>query len=181
MFDPRLIELAGEIIRGCQAARRQVTTAESCTGGLVAACLTEVPGASMVIERGFVTYGNRAKQDLLGVSADLLEARGAVCEEVARAMAEGALSRADADFAIAITGIAGPGGGSRTRPVGLVHMAAAGRGAPTHHRRHVFGGDRSAIRLASVEAALTLLRDCVDQAGSDEDSERTLDGRDCGP
>ncbi len=181
MFEPRLIDLAGEVVRRCQSARCQLTVAESCTGGLIAACLTEVPGASDVLDRAFVTYGNRAKHELLGVSGDLLRSRGAVCEEVARAMAEGALSRADARFSVAVTGIAGPGGGSPTRPVGLVHMATACRGGPTRHGRHVFGGDRTTIRLASVEAALALLLECVGQTGSDEDSDRTSEGRDCGP
>lgn len=165
MFDARLIDLAGEVIRRCQDARCQVTVAESCTGGLIAACLTEVPGASTVLDRTYVTYGNRAKHDLLGVSADLLKARGAVCEEVARAMAEGALERARAGVAVAVTGIAGPGGGSATRPVGLVHMAATGSHGPTRHRRHVFSGDRTQVRLASVEAALTLMLECLDQGG----------------
>ncbi len=181
MFDLRLIDLAARIIRGCRAARSPLTVAESCTGGLIAACLTEVPGASAVLDRAFVTYGNRAKHELLGVSADLLRSRGAVCEEVARAMAEGALSRAGAGFAIAVTGIAGPGGGSPMRPVGLVHMAAACRGGPTRHSRHVFSGDRAGVRLAAVEAALALLLECVDQTGSDDDSDRISEGRDCGP
>ena len=161
MFEPRLIALAGDVIRRCQDRGQPVTVAESCTGGLIAACLTEVPGASTVIDRTFVTYGNRAKHDLLGVSADLLKARGAVCEEVARAMAEGALSRAEAGFAVAVTGIAGPGGGSATRPVGLVHMAAIRRGSQSHHRRHVFPGTRTEVRLASVEAALILLLESI--------------------
>lgn len=161
LFEPHLIDLAGQIIRGCRAVRRPLTVAESCTGGLIAACLTEVPGASRVVDRTYVTYGNRAKHDLLGVCAALLKERGAVCEEVARAMAEGALRNAGAGFAVAVTGIAGPDGGSATRPVGLVHMAAARRDGPTEHRRHVFSGDRTTVRLASVEAAMRLLLDCM--------------------
>lgn len=161
LFELKLTDIAGEIIHRCRGMRSPLTVAESCTGGLIAACLTEVPGSSAVIDRTYVTYGNRAKHDLLGVSADLLKARGAVCEEVARAMAEGARDRADARFAVAVTGIAGPGGGSAERPVGLVHMAAAHREGPTEHRRHLFSGDRTAVRLASVEAALVLLLESI--------------------
>ncbi len=134
-----------------------ITTAESCTGGLVAACLTEVSGASNIFARGFITYANEAKTDLLGVPEALFAKGGAVSEEVARAMAEGALARADADLAVSVTGIAGPGGATPEKPVGLVHVAAARKGGETLHRREVFSGDRQAVRSQAVEAALALL------------------------
>jgi len=134
-----------------------LTSAESCTGGLIAACLTEVPGSSDVFERGFVTYSNKAKQELLGVPAEMLDQHGAVSEQVARAMAEGALEHARADIALAVTGIAGPAGGSAAKPVGLVHIACARRGHPTIHRKCTFGDrGRHEIRRLSVEAAFAL-------------------------
>lgn len=136
----------------------RVAAAESCTGGLVAAALTAVPGSSAVVERGFVTYSNEAKVELLGVAAADIEAHGAVSEPVARAMAEGALARSHADIAVSITGIAGPGGGSAEKPVGLVHFACARRGGPTDHVERRFGDvGRDAIRAASVIQALELL------------------------
>jgi nicotinamide-nucleotide amidase len=128
-------------------------------GGLVAGCITAVAGASDIFERGFVTYADEAKSGLVGVPATLIQRVGAVSEEVARAMAEGALAAAPIDAAVSITGIAGPGGGSAQKPVGLVHIAAARKGHATLHRRHVFSGDRGAIRMASVDAAL----DCLTQ------------------
>ncbi len=118
--------------------------------------LTEIAGSSDVVERGFVTYSNEAKAELLGVPMALIQAKGAVSEEVARAMAEGALARSRADVAVAITGIAGPGGATPGKPVGLVHLAAARRGGATMHRRAVYPGDRAAVRRASVLAALDL-------------------------
>lgn len=141
-----------------------VTTAESCTGGLLAACLTEIPGASTILERGFITYANSAKQELLGVDGALLDRVGAVSEEVALAMAEGALRAARADLAVAVTGIAGPAGGTDRKPVGLVHMAAARDGRPSLHQRAVFPGDRRHVRMAAVESALALLLRHVDTA-----------------
>jgi nicotinamide-nucleotide amidase len=144
------------VLGACERRGWHLATAESCTGGLIIACLTEIPGSSSVVERGYVTYDNRAKAEVLGVPAALFERVGAVSEEVARAMAEGALARAGADVAIAVTGIAGPGGATPTKPVGLVHLAVARRGAPTLHVREVFPGDRAAIRRASVDAALDL-------------------------
>jgi nicotinamide-nucleotide amidase len=166
MFSAALVNLANAVIRRCQTQQCPLTVAESCTGGLIAGCLTEVPGVSTVLERAFVTYGNRAKHEMLGVPKDLLKRCGAVSEEVVTAMAEGALERANAGVAVAVSGIAGPGGGSAERPVGLVHFAAIRRGAPVRHRSQVFSGDRTAIRLASVEAALTLLREVLDDAGA---------------
>ena len=153
--EPRL-ELARRLLAACEARGWRLATAESCTGGLIVACLTEIPGSSSVVERGYVTYDNRAKQELLGVPAGTIERVGAVSEEVARAMAEGALERSGVGLAIACTGIAGPGGATPKKPVGLVHLAVARRGGPTLHAREVFSGDRSAIRSASVDAALEL-------------------------
>src|SRR5262245_44948738 len=127
VLDP-LLPLATDIVEVCARAGLKIATAESCTGGLVAAMLTEVAGSSAVVERGFVTYSNAAKSDLLGVPAELIARDGAVSESVARAMAEGALTHAPADLAVAITGIAGPGGGSAEKPVGLVHFASQRRG-----------------------------------------------------
>ena len=148
---------ARRVIDSCRAAGIMLATVESCTGGLVAAALTEIAGSSDVVERGFVTYSNAAKTELAGVPAQLIEDHGAVSEEVARAMAEGAVSGTPADIATAITGIAGPGGGTETKPVGLVHIACARQGRETLHQRRVFAGDRGAVRRASVDAALELL------------------------
>ena len=158
MFDKPLIAAAAGIIDACRAAGLGLATAESCTGGLIAGCLTAVPGSSDVMERGFVTYSNQAKTDMLGIPADFIAAHGAVSEAVVRAMAEGALLRSTASLSIAVTGIAGPGGGTQSKPVGLVHMAAARLGGEVLHERRVFGGDRDAVRLAAVTAALDLVR-----------------------
>jgi nicotinamide-nucleotide amidase len=157
MFDPAQLELAAAILDRCRARRLRVATAESCTGGLISGCLTAIPGSSAVFDRGFVAYSNTAKTALLGVPDDLLVRSGAVDEAVARAMAEGALRAAGADVAVAVTGIAGPDGGTADKPVGLVHLAAALAGADTWHERHVFAGDRQAVRAATVTTALRLL------------------------
>jgi nicotinamide-nucleotide amidase len=156
IFAAPSIELARRLLAACEARGFRLATAESCTGGLLAACLTEVPGSSNVIERGYVTYDNRSKEEMLGVSFELLAGVGAVSREVALAMAEGARARADVSLAIAVTGIAGPGGGTATKPVGLVHMAVASVAGTRLHQQHVFAGDRSAVRIASVDAALAL-------------------------
>jgi len=145
----------------CRRGRIRLATAESCTGGLIIGCLTEIAGSSDVVDRGFVTYSNEAKSELVGVPAMLIALHGAVSEPVARAMAEGALARSMADITVAVTGIAGPGGGSAEKPVGLVHFACAGRGRPTFHHREVFPGSRAAIRDATVQTALALLRRMV--------------------
>jgi nicotinamide-nucleotide amidase len=155
-FPEKSLELARRVLGACERRGWHLATAESCTGGLIIACLTEIPGSSSVVERSYVTYDNRAKAEVLGVPAALFERVGAVSEEVARAMAEGARDRAGVDLAVAVTGIAGPGGATPTKPVGLVHMAVARSGAPTLHASEVFPGDRAAIRLASVDAALDL-------------------------
>jgi nicotinamide-nucleotide amidase len=149
-------EQAGFLLDAFRRAGFKLATAESCTGGMIAARLTDIAGSSDVVERGFVTYSNEAKHELLGVPMDLIMRVGAVSEEVARAMAEGAVARSHADVALAVTGIAGPGGATPTKPVGLVHLACARRGGATVHERHVFPGDRAAVRAASVTAALEL-------------------------
>ena len=161
MFEKPLAATAADILDACRAAGLTLATAESCTGGLVAGCLTAVPGSSDVVERGFVTYSNQAKIDMLGVPAGLIEAEGAVSEAVVRAMAEGALLHSPADLSVAVTGIAGPGGETETKPVGLVHMAAARSGREVLHQRQVFAGDRDAVRLAAVAAALDLMKRLV--------------------
>jgi nicotinamide-nucleotide amidase len=161
IFPAESLELAHRLLATCEPRGWRLSTAESCTGGLIVACLTEIPGSSSVVERGYVTYDNRAKTEMLGVPSGLFEQVGAVSEKVARAMAEGALARAGADLAIAVTGIAGPAGATATKPVGLVHLAVARRGAPTVQAREIFQGDRSAIRLATVDAALRLALEAV--------------------
>ncbi|SDG95295.1 CinA family protein [Roseospirillum parvum] len=155
-----------------------VTVAESCTGGLIAACLTAVPGASAVFERGFVTYANAAKETMLGVPAELIAEHGAVSEVVACAMAHGALVNAPAGVALAVTGIAGPGGGSAEKPVGLVHVAVARRlgedpaaedpDVEILHKRFQFLGDRDHVRRATVSAALDLLAAMLEEAVEDD-------------
>ncbi len=135
----------------------RIATAESCTGGLLAGRLTDVAGSSDVLERGFVTYSNQSKTELLGVPATLIAKHGAVSVQVARAMAEGALAHGPAEVAIAVTGIAGPGGATPGKPVGLVYLALARRGRETAVERHQFPGDRAAVRAATVEHAIELL------------------------
>jgi nicotinamide-nucleotide amidase len=134
-----------------------LATAESCTGGLIAATLTEVAGSSDVVERGYVTYSNRAKTELVAVPQKAIATHGAVSEIVARAMAEGARKRARVDIAVAVTGISGPGGGSPAKPVGLVHLACARTGRPTLHRRVVLKGGRTAVRQQSVAIAFAMI------------------------
>lgn len=148
---------ASSVLDACRHAGLKLATAESCTGGLIAATLTEVAGSSDVVERGFVTYSNEAKTELLGVPATVIAQHGAVSEPVARAMAEGALAHAHADIAVSVTGIAGPGGATATKPVGLVHLACARKGRTTLHERHVFSGDRAAVRAQAVAVALSLV------------------------
>jgi nicotinamide-nucleotide amidase len=148
---------AAALLERYRQAKLRIVTAESCTGGMVAARLTDIAGASDVVERGFVTYSNEAKTEMLGVSTTLLAQYGAVSAQVARSMAEGALSHARADVAIAITGIAGPGGATAGKPVGLVYLAIARHGGDTKVERQHFGGDRQAVREAASERALELL------------------------
>jgi nicotinamide-nucleotide amidase len=156
-----VIEAAALIERYRRAGLR-IVTAESCTGGMVAAQLTDIAGASDVVERGFVTYSNEAKAEMLGVPVALLAQYGAVSVQVARSMADGALSHARADIAIAVTGIAGPGGATPGKPVGLVYLAVARRGRDSHVERQHFSGDRQAVRQAATERALELLNAAVE-------------------
>jgi nicotinamide-nucleotide amidase len=157
MFDPEIRELAKTLLDNLRGKKLKLVTAESCTGGLVAAALTEIPGSSDVLERGFVTYSNAAKESDLGVPAETLKQYGAVSEQTARAMAEGALKASPADVSIAVTGIAGPGGGSKEKPVGLVHFAAARRGGKVLHKEVRFGDiGRSEVREHSLIVALAL-------------------------
>ncbi len=157
MFDHELREAAERVLTSCRQRGLKVVTAESCTGGLVAAAMTAIAGSSDVVDRAFITYSNEAKREMLGVSWDALLGHGAVSDPVARAMAAGALARSDADIAVSVTGVAGPGGGSAEKPVGLVHFAAVRTGIEPIAERHVFPGDRDGIRRVSVLTALTML------------------------
>lgn len=152
--------LARRVLDACRARGLKVVTAESCTGGLVAGALTEIAGSSDVVDRGFVTYSNAAKQVMLGVPAETLTKYGAVSRETAEAMARGALAHSPADFAVAVTGIAGPGGGTADKPVGLVHFATAARDGRLNHREQRFGDiGRREVRLRSVLEALVMLEE----------------------
>lgn len=157
-MDDRLFEQAQALLILCRSKGLKIATAESCTGGLLAAALTEVPGSSDVFERGFVTYSNEAKQMLLGVSPQMIESHGAVSRECAQTMAAGALSRAPVDLAVSVTGIAGPGGEVAGKPVGLVHFGAASRSGQRLDETRKYGDiGRSQVRHASVAQALTML------------------------
>lgn len=157
MIDPSIIALAEEVLRTCRAEGLTLATAESCTGGLISGCLTEVAGSSDVVERGFVTYSNAAKTAMLGVPAALIAEHGAVSEPVARAMAAGALAHSPADIAIAVTGVAGPGA-SEAKPAGRVHLAVARRGRPVDHLRRDYGAiGRNGVRQATIRDALHLV------------------------
>ncbi|MBP2445999.1 nicotinamide-nucleotide amidase [Rhizobium leguminosarum] len=159
LFPKDILSAAEAIIRDFTAAGLMVSTAESCTGGLIAGALTEISGSSAVVDRGFVTYTNTAKIELLGVQAETLLRLGAVSEETARQMVHGALFRSRADIAVAVTGIAGPGGGSAEKPVGLVHLAAKSRAGALIHRKMLYGDiGRSEVRLATVRTALEMAR-----------------------
>jgi nicotinamide-nucleotide amidase len=158
MQDTEILTQAAALLQNCQAAGLMVATAESCTGGLIAGALTEIAGSSAVVDRGFVTYSNEAKQAMLGVPEQLLDSHGAVSAEVAKAMAEGALEASLADLSIAVTGVAGPGGGSAAKPVGLVHFGCARRGQETHLAAEIFSGDRSAVRRQTIIKALAMLQ-----------------------
>jgi len=161
MFPDDIAALAQQVITEAAARGLMAATAESCTGGLVAGALTAVAGSSAVVDRGFVTYSNEAKSDLVAVPAALIEAHGAVSEPVARAMAAGAVARSRAQVSVAVTGIAGPGGGSDDKPVGLVHFAAAGPAGVIHAERRFGDIGREAVRLESVRVALGLLLDRI--------------------
>jgi len=159
MYSPAFLLLAKSVLDAAREKKLLIATAESCTGGLIAGLLTEIPGSSEVVERGFVVYSNRAKEQLLDVPAKAIAEYGAVSEEVALAMATGAVARSDADMAVAVTGIAGPGGGTALKPVGLVHIAAYRKGYAMLHEVYRFGEiGRTEVRLKTMEAALKLLR-----------------------
>ena len=161
-FDPDLIARAEALIRLCTKKGLKIATAESCTGGLISALLTEIPGSSAVVDRAFVTYSNEAKADMIGVPRALIATHGAVSPQVALAMAEGALVHSMADLAVAVTGIAGPGGGSPEKPVGLVHFARARKGhAPKALEQRFDDKGRASIRRAALEFALTLLEEAA--------------------
>jgi nicotinamide-nucleotide amidase len=161
MNERAITELARRLGNACRRRGVMVATAESCTGGGVAQAITRIAGSSGWFERGFVTYTNRAKEEMLGVAHETLAAHGAVSEEVASEMAAGALAHSPADVAVAITGIAGPDGGTAEKPVGLVWFAWAHRGEPVQCRRFAFKGDRAAVREQSVAVALQGLIDLL--------------------
>jgi nicotinamide-nucleotide amidase len=162
MFSPTIHDLARKLIEICASRRQSIVTAESCTGGLIAGALTDLAGASNVFERGFITYSNEAKIETLGLAKEMLESHGAVSAEAAEAMAEGALGHSHADFAVSVTGIAGPGGGTAAKPVGLVYIGLARRGGAVFHYKCLFKGDRSDVRMQAVEEALKLLSSITD-------------------
>jgi len=162
MFPLEIATLARLLVDEANQRSLRIVTAESCTGGLVAAAICAIPGASDVFERGFITYSNRAKQELLGVPGDLIADLGAVSEPVARMMAEGALAASNAHVSVAITGVAGPGGGTRMKPVGTVHIATARANQGLMHREEFFEEPtREGVQLAAVQAALQALLDRV--------------------
>jgi len=158
-----IADAANLVLNLCLQRNLKVSTAESCTGGLIAAALTEIAGSSAVFDRGFVTYSNEAKMDLLDVNEATLQAYGAVSEETASEMAEGALSHSLADIAVSVTGIAGPSGATPGKPVGLVWFGLAKKGSKTKTVRHIFAGDRSTVRQSALRTALSLLADGADQ------------------
>jgi nicotinamide-nucleotide amidase len=155
-----LIAAATAVLDTCRARGLTLATAESCTGGLVAGALTEIAGASDVVDRGFVTYSNEAKQEMLGVPAETVAKFGAVSRETAEAMARGALGHADVDLAVSITGVAGPGGGNKDKPVGLVHFACAARDGSLEHAEMRYGDiGRAQVRHLSALQALAMLNE----------------------
>jgi nicotinamide-nucleotide amidase len=161
MFSERLLEQALEVLELAQAKEFRIATAETCTAGLVSSCLTSVPGASKIFERGFVLYHDSAKATGLGVPEAISKQHGAVSAEVTKALAEGALAHSTAGAAVAVTGYAGPGGGNARDPVGTVYVAAARNGSATLVERKAFSGDRDAVRMQAVGAALDILRRAV--------------------
>jgi len=160
----RVTDEAARLLDDLRACRLKVATVESCTGGLIAGALTEIAGSSDVVDRGFVTYSNEAKNELVGVPMALIDTHGAVSEPVARAMAEGGLERSRADITVSVTGVAGPGGGSAEKPVGLVHFGCAARGTETLHQRHEFADrGRGFIREETVLQAFRMIREAMAQ------------------
>lgn len=164
MLDDDIVDAARRLLDICKRKNLLVATAESCTAGLVAGTLTEVPGTSSILDRGFITYSNDSKHEMLGVSRDTLKARGAVSKETAEEMARGILGRACVDLAVSVTGIAGPDGGSAEKPVGLVHFAVATRGGILVHAEKRFGDiGRSEVRKQSVLQAFRMLHDAAEK------------------
>ncbi|HYD07169.1 MAG TPA: CinA family protein [Reyranella sp.] len=157
MFDHEIREAAEHVLDLCRRKKLRIVTAESCTGGLIVGALTAIAGSSDVVDRAFVTYSNEAKREMIGVPWDAILGHGAVSEPVARAMAAGALARGNAQIAVSVTGVAGPGGGSAEKPVGLVHFAAERTGFDAIAERHVFPGDRDQIRRLTVLTALAMV------------------------
>ena len=162
MTEDDVTELARKLGRACRKRRVEIASAESCTGGGIATAITRISGSAKWFERGFVTYSNAAKKEMLGVDAQTLKAHGAVSEEVAREMVRGALEHSHADIAVSVTGIAGPTGAAPGKPVGTVHFAWTYRGGRIQHRKFVFKGDRVAVRLQTVAVALQGLIELVD-------------------
>ena len=162
MFAAELVESAARVLTAYRQRGMKLVTAESCTGGLVAAILTEIAGSSDVLERGFVAYSNASKTEILGVPAGLIDRHGAVSANVAIAMADGALGCSKADVAVSVTGIAGPGGGTLQKPIGLVYVAVERRGSPASVQRFAFGDiGRHNVRIETAKAVLRLLEDAV--------------------
>ncbi|OKH90033.1 CinA family protein [Thalassospira sp. TSL5-1] len=169
--DPEILAAASTIINLCRRHGEKIATAESCTGGLIGGCLTAVDGSSSVVDGGFITYSNEAKMAMLAVPGNMLAEFGAVSEPVARAMAEGALRHSPlATLTIAVTGIAGPGGGSEEKPVGLVHFGCAASDRPTLHQSHIFKGDRHAVRRQTILMAFDMIQEMLTLHGTDKSS-----------
>ena len=161
MLDDDIVKAAEQLLAICKRKNLLVATAESCTAGLIAGTLSEVPGVSSILDRGYITYSNEAKHEMLGVPVALIADRGAVSEAVAMAMAEGARSRSGAQCALSVTGVAGPGGGSAAKPVGMVCFGFVADGAPDRVVTRHFAGDRAGVRAQSVVAALQGLLDLI--------------------
>ena len=161
MLPNAMLDEAEALLAACRSKGIMLATAESCTGGLIAAALTAIAGSSDVVDRGFVTYSNEARNQMVGVPMPLIEAHGAVSEQVAAAMAEGALVRSRATIAVSVSGLAGPGGGSADKPVGLVCFGLARKGRPVATDRQVFSGDRGGIRSATVAHAFKMIRSAL--------------------
>ena len=157
MFTPDLITIAEKLITDCKFNNIKIGTAESCTGGLIAGCLTSISGASSVFDRGYNTYSNDAKIEMLKISTDIISRNGAVSENVAIAMCEGVLKIAPVQLTVAVTGIAGPGGGTKEKPVGTVHIASARIGRVTINKRYIFKGDRNQIRMSTIKEAIKMM------------------------
>lgn len=157
IFPEPQIELAIELLDQCRDKSITITTAESCTGGLIAGCITSISGSSDVVERGFVTYTNQAKSEMLGVSESLFYTVGAVSEEVAKSMAEGALTHSSAGLSVSVTGITGPGGSTPTKPVGLVYIAVCEKSKKPTSQKFIFEGNRDQVREQAVTSALTMM------------------------